>query len=162
MFIPFTVTMIPNYLTISALGLGDSLLGVILPQLGDALGIFLLRQSMRSIPGSLVEAVYLENAGHARIMGDIILPLTRPAVVSTGIIFFINSWNEYVWPVLILKSQSNYTLSLALQTYVSQEGGTEFTVAMAVSVMTMLPPLMLYVIFQKYIIDTFSMSGVKG
>jgi len=161
-FIPFTVTMIPNYLTISSLGLSDSLLGVILPQLSDAIGIFLLRQSMRSIPRSLVEAVYLENVSHIRIMKDIILPLARPAVISTGIIFFINSWNEYVWPVLILKSQDHYTLSLALQTYVSQESGTEFTVVMAVSVMAMLPPLILYFIFQKYIIDTFTLSGLKG
>lgn len=162
MFIPFTVTMIPNYLTISSLGLGDSLLGVILPQLSDAMGIFLLRQSMRTIPRSLVEAVYLESVSHVRIMKDIVLPLTRPSVISTGIIFFINSWNEYVWPVLILKSQDHYTLSLALQTYISQEGGTEFTVAMAVSVMAMLPPLILYIIFQKYIIDTFALSGIKG
>ena len=78
------------------------------------------------------------------------------------IIFFINSWNEYVWPVLILKSKENYTLSLALQMYISAEGGTEFTIAMAVSVLTMLIPLVLYIIFQRYIINTFAASGLKG
>ena len=75
---------------------------------------------------------------------------------------FINSWNEYVWPVLILKSKENYTLSLALQMYISAEGGTEFTIAMAVSVITMIIPLALYLIFQRYIINTFAASGVKG
>lgn len=162
MFIPFTVTMIPNYLTISKLNMADKLWGVILPQLADVLGIFLLRQSMRGIPKSLIEVARMENVKHLKIMTDIVIPLVRPAIISTGIIFFINSWNEYVWPVLILKSKENYTLSLALQMYISSEGGTEFTIAMAVSVMTMIIPLILYIVFQRYIINTFAMSGIKG
>ena len=162
MFIPFTSTMIPNYLMISQIGLRDSIWGVALPQLADVLGIFLLRQSMRGIPKSLIEAAKLENIGNIKIMRDIVLPLVRPSIISTGIIFFINSWNEYVWPVLILKSKENYTLSLALQMYISAEGGTDFTIAMAVSVMTMIIPLVLYIIFQRYIINTFAMSGIKG
>ena len=162
MFIPFTVTMIPNYLTVSKLGLVDSSWGVILTQLADVLGIFLLRQSMRGIPKSLIEAARMESVGNLKIMRDIIIPLTKPSIISTGIIFFINSWNEYVWPVLILKSTENYTLSLALQMFISSEGGTDFTIAMAVSVMTMIIPLFLYIVFQRYIINTFAMSGVKG
>ena len=101
MFIPFTVTMIPNYLMISKIGLRDSIWGVALPQLADVLGIFLLRPSMRGVPK-------------------------------------------------------------ALQMYISAEGGTEFTIAMAVSVLTMIIPLILYIIFQRYIINTFTMSGIKG
>ena len=160
-FIPFTVTMIPNYLIISDIGLTDSIWGVILPQLADAVGIFLVRQSMKTIPFSLIEVARLDNLGHARIMKDIVLPLVRPAITSTGIWFFISSWNEYVWPVLILKSTENFTLPLALQMYISSEGGTNFTVAMAVSVITMIIPLALYLIFQKYIIGTFTSSGIK-
>jgi len=162
MFIPFTVTMIPNYLMISKLGLSDSLIGVILPELADVLGIFLLRQSMRGIPKALIEAAKLDDVGNFKIMRGIVIPLVRPALVSTGIIFFINSWNEYVWPVLILKSKENYTLSLALQMYISSEGGTNFPIAMSVSVITMMIPLVLYLMFQKYIISTFAMSGIKG
>ncbi|MFM1653540.1 carbohydrate ABC transporter permease [Brevibacillus sp. B_LB10_24] len=160
-FIPFTVTMIPNYLAISKIGLTDSIWGVILPQLADAMGIFLIRQSMKTIPLSLIEVARLDDLGHARIMKDIVLPLVRPAVTSTGIWFFISSWNEYVWPVLILKTTENYTLPLALQMYISSEGGTNFTVAMAVSVMTMIIPLTLYLLFQRYIIGTFASSGIK-
>ncbi|MBM4761150.1 carbohydrate ABC transporter permease [Bacillus sp. B15-48] len=160
-FIPFTVTMIPNYLIVSDLGLVDSVWGVILPQLADAVGIFLIRQSMRSIPVSLIEVARLDDMGHGRIMKDIVLPLVRPAVTSVGIWFFISSWNEYVWPVLILKTTDNYTLPLALQMYISSEGGTNFTVAMAVSVVTMIIPLLLYLMFQKYIIGTFTSSGIK-
>ena len=160
LFIPFTVTMIPNYLLISKIGLRDRIWGVALPQLADVLGIFLLRQAMRGIPLALIEAARMENIRHMKIMRDIVIPLVRPSIISTGIIFFINSWNEYVWPVLILKSKENYTLSLALQMYISAEGGTEFTMAMAVSVLTMLIPLVLYIIFQRYIINTFAASGV--
>ena len=162
LFIPFTVTMIPNYLLISKIALRDRIWGVALPQLADVLGIFLLRQAMRGIPLALIEAARMENIRHMKIMRDIVIPLVRPSIISTGIIFFINSWNEYVWPVLILKSKENYTLSLALQMYISAEGGTEFTIAMAVSVLTMLIPLVLYIIFQRYIINTFAASGLKG
>ena len=161
-FIPFTVTMIPNYLTVSKLGLNDKLLGVILPQLSDATGIFLIRQSMKTIPKALIEVAELENVGHFKRMRDIVIPLVKPAIISTGIMFFINSWNEYVWPVLILKSKENFTLPLALQLFISSEGGTDFTIAMAVSVITMIIPLILYIIFQKYIINTFTSSGIKG
>lgn len=161
-FIPFTVTMIPNYLTVSKLGLNDKLLGVILPQLSDATGIFLIRQSMKTVPKALIEVTELENVGHFKRMRDIVIPLVKPAIISTGIMFFINSWNEYVWPVLILKSKENFTLPLALQLFISSEGGTDFTIAMAVSVITMIIPLILYIIFQKYIINTFTSSGIKG
>jgi len=160
-FVPFTVTMIPNYLFISRLGLIDSVWGAILPQLADAIGIFLITQSMRGIPYSLIEVARLDRLPHRRIMLDIVLPLVRPAVTSTGIWFFITTWNEYVWPVLILKSTEQYTLPLALQMYISAEGGTNFTVAMAVSVVTMAIPLALYIMFQRYIIGTFASSGIK-
>ncbi len=94
---------------ISKIGLSDKIWGVALPQLADVLGIFLLRQSMRGIPRALIEAARMENVKNLKIMRDIIIPLVRPSIISTGIIFFINSWNEYVWPVLILKSKENYT-----------------------------------------------------
>lgn len=87
--------------------------------------------------------------------------MVKPAILSIGIIFFINSWNEYVWPSLILKSTENYTLSLALQMFVSAEGGTDIPVAMAISVLTMLLPLGIYSVCQKYIINTFAQSGIK-
>lgn len=161
-FIPFTVTMIPNFITISKIGLRDNIMGVALPQLADATGIFLLRQHMRGIPRSLVEVAKLEKASHLSILRTIVVPIIKPAILSIGIIFFINSWNEYVWPSLILKSTENYTLSLALQMFVSAEGGTDIPVAMAISVLTMVLPLGIYSVCQKYIINTFAQSGIKG
>ncbi len=161
MFIPFSVTMIPNYLTISQMSLRDTLFGVMLPQFADALGIFLIRQSMRSVPKALIEYARLENVSHFNLLKDILFPMIRPHIISTGIIFFINSWNEFVWPVLILKSENNYTLSLALQMYISSEGGTDFTIAMSVSIITIILPIILFIIFKKQIISTFSTSGIK-
>lgn len=161
-FIPFTVTMIPNFIIISKVGLRDNIFGVALPQLADATGIFLLRQHMRGIPKSLVEVAKLEKAPHSSILRTIIVPMIKPAILSIGIIFFINSWNEFVWPSLILKSEENYTLSLALQMFVSAEGGTDIPIAMAISVLTMALPLAIYSVCQKYIINTFAQSGIKG
>ena len=162
LFIPFTVTMIPNYITVSRLDLFDNVLGIALPQLADATGIFLLRQTMRSIPKSLIEIAQLDGVSRMRTLWDIILPICRPSIVATGIIFFINSWNEYVWPTLILRTEENYTLSLAMQLFSSAEGGTDFTVVMAMAVVSMLIPVLLYLIFQRYIMSTFASSGIKG
>lgn len=160
-FVPFTVTMVPNYLMLSDLGINNNILGVIFPQVADAAGIMLLNQAMRNIPYSLIEVAQLDNIGDGRIIKDIILPLIRPQLTSSGIWFFVNSWNEFVWPSLILRSQENYTLPLALQMFISAEGGTDFGVAMAVSVITMSIPLLLYIVFQRYIIGTFTASGIK-
>lgn len=161
-FIPFTVTMIPNYITIFKLSLFDNIVGIALPQLADASGIFLLRQTMRSIPKSLLEIAEMDNIGRMRSLRDIILPICRPSIVATGIIFFINSWNEYVWPTLILRKKEHYTLSLAMQLFSSSEAGTEFTSIMAMAVISMLIPVVLYLIFQRYIMSTFASSGIKG
>ena len=160
-FIPFTVTMVPNYITLSDMGLVDSIYGVALPQLADATGIFLLRQYMKGIPMSLMEVAALEHASHWNRLRTIVIPIIKPAILSIGIIFFINSWNEYVWPAIMIKSEANYTLSLALQMFVSSEGGTDVPVTMAVATLTMLLPLGLYSVCQKFIIGTFAHSGIK-
>lgn len=161
LFIPFTVIMIPNYLIVSFLGLDDSILGVVLPQVFVASGIFILNQSMRGIPISLLETARLDDVSNLKIMVDIVLPLVRPQVIATGIWFFAGAWNEYIWARMILKSESNYTLPIALEKFISAEGGVVFTSAMAMSVITMIIPLLLYMVFQRYIIDTFTTSGIK-
>ncbi len=161
-FIPVTVLIMPNYLFMSHLGLLNTPYGVILTELADGMGIFLMRQAMRSIPKALFESAVLEGAGPMCILRTIVFPLVRPSVIAVGIMFFINSWNEYFWPLLILKDKSQYTLSLALQMFISAEGGSEWGIAMAVAVLTSLPPLILYIFCQKFILNTFMQAGVKG
>ena len=99
---------------------------------------------------------------HSVIMFKSVFPVIRPAVVSTVIIFFINSWNEYVWPRLILKSEEVYTLSLALQQFVGAEGGPDMSISMAMATATMIIHLILFAFCQKYIMSTYASSGLKG
>ena len=162
MFIPLSVIMIPNYLTLSRIGLNNTLIGVALPQLADAMGIYRIRQSMRSIPKPLIEAARLDNVGHLTILRRIVLPLVNPAVIAMIIFFFINSWNEYVWPMLILKRQENYTITLALQTFMDSESGSAWGSSMALATIATLVPMVLYIFAQRKIIGTFMQSGVKG
>lgn len=161
-FIPFTVLIMPNYLLMSKLGLLNTPWGVILPQLVDGMGIFLMRQTMRGIPKALLEAAVLESASPLQVLSKIVLPLIRPSVIAVGIFFFINAWNEYFWPLLVLRDKAMYTLPLALQMFISAEGGSEWGIAMAVAMLTCLPPLILYFVSQRFILNTFMQSGVKG
>ena len=161
-FIPITVLIMPNYLLVSRLGLLDTPWGVMLPGLVDGMGIFLMRQTMRGVPKALLEAAILDGARPHQVLCKVILPLIKPSVIAIAILFFINSWNEYFWPLLILQDKNHLTLPLALQMFISAEGGSEWGVAMAVATLTSLPPLLLYIFFQKFIINTFMQAGVKG
>lgn len=160
-FVPFTVIMIPNYLVISKLNLLNSALGVALPQLCDATGIMLFLKAMNKVPQSLLEAVQVDGIPSFKFLKDILVPILRPSIISIGAIFFINSWNEYVWPTLILKDKSSFTLPLALQNYISSEGGTNFPLAMALSTIMIIVPLLIYLVFQRYILNSISSSGLK-
>ena len=161
-FIPITVLIMPNYLLMAKLGLLDTPYGVMLPSLVDGMGVFLMRQTMRGIPKPLLEAAILDGATPWQILRKVVLPLIKPSVLAISILFFIISWNEYFWPLLILQDKSNLTLPLALQMFISAEGGSEWGVAMAVATLTSLPPLVLYGFCQKFIINTFMQAGVKG
>ena len=161
-FIPITVLVMPNYLMMSKLGLLNTPWGVALPCLEDGMGVFLMRQTMRCVPKALLEAAILDGAKPRQVLTKVILPLIKPALLANSILFFINSWNEYFWPLLILQDKDSYTLPLALQMFISAEGGSEWGIAMAVATLTSLPPLILYGFCQKFIINTFMSSGVKG
>ncbi len=161
MFIPFSVIMIPNYLTLSEMGLMNKLLGVALPQLADAMGIYRIRQAMRTIPKSLVEAARIDNVGHFTALRRIVFPLVKPSVVAMSIFFFINSWNEYFWPMLILKRKEMYTITLALQVFLDTESGSAWGSSMALATIATLVPMVLYIFAQRQIIGTFMQSGIK-
>ena len=161
MFVPFTVIILPNYLTINQMGLLSTLVGVALPQMADAMGIFRIRQAMRAVPKSLVEAARLDKVGHFTAMTRIVIPLVKPAISAMAITFFINSWNEYFWPLLILKSNDLSTITLALQQFTSGESGNAWGSSMALATIATFIPLVLYLVFQRHIIGTFMSSGIK-
>lgn len=161
LFVPFSVIMIPNYITLNKFGLINHLMGVALPQMADAMGIFRIRQAMRTIPKSLVEAAKLDRVKHFTVLTQIVLPLTKPAVVSMAIFFFINSWNEFFWPQLILKSEKLSTITLGMQYFQNSEAGTAWGTSMALASIATLVPMLLYVVAQRQIISTFMQSGIK-
>ena len=161
LFVPFSIIMIPNYLTLNKLGLMNTLIAVALPQLADAMGIFRIRQAMRGIPKSLVEAARLDNVTHFTAMTKIVCPLVKPSIISMAIYFFINSWNEFFWPQLLLKDAKLATITLSMQYFQNSEGGTSWGTSMALASIATLIPMVLYVIAQKQIISTFMASGLK-
>jgi len=162
MFIPLHVRMIPNFIMVSSLGWLNTFPGIIVPQLANALGIFFLRQAMRSIPRSIFEASILDGAGHFLSLRRVVVPILRPALIALAVMFFINAWNEYYWPLLVIRERNMFTLPLFLRLFVSEEGGTAWGVMMAASTLTALPPLAMYIITQRYIIDSYVKSGIKG
>lgn len=161
LFVPFSAIMIPNYLTLNRMGLINTLLGVALPQMADAMGIFRIRQAMRTIPKSLVEAGKLDKVGHFTAMMKIVLPLIKPAVISMAIFFFINSWNEFFWPQLIIKSEELSTITLSMQYFQNADAGTAWGTSMALATVATLIPMVLYIFAQRQIISTFMQSGIK-
>jgi len=161
MFVPFSVIMLPNYLIISKMGLLDTLIGVALPQLADATAIFRLRQAMKGVPRTLIEAARIDKVSHMICLRKIVLPLIKPATISTAIILFVNSWNEYFWPLLILRSKEMQTLTLAMKTFNSSEGNAGWGSSLALATIAVILPLILYLIAQRQIISTFMSSGIK-
>ncbi len=162
LFVPFTATMIPNYITISNMGLLNTSIGVVLPQLADATGIILMVQAMRQISKSLIEVAKLDKITELQTLFYLVLPMIKNTVVALGILFFINSWNEYFWPLLILSTEESYTLSLALQLFLSAEGGSNWGTIMAIAVIASITPIILYILCQRMIIASFVKSGIKG
>ena len=162
MALPKQVILIPLLREMSSLNLYNTIWAVIFPIVGWPFGVFLMKQFSEGIPGEMLEAARIDGASEAKTFVRIALPMIKPGIGALAIFTFINSWNEYVWPTLILRSKENYTLSLAMQLFSSSEAGTEFTTIMAMAVISMLIPVVLYLIFQRYIMSTFASSGIKG
>lgn len=160
MMIPMQVLLVPLFVEMKALGLIDSYLGVILPGMASAFGVFLLRQAMNAVPRELDEAARIDGAGHLRIFGGIVMPLVTPAVATFAVFSFMNSWNAFLWPLVILRSPELRTLPLALAALQGQYT-TDWDVVMAGSVVTILPMLAVYVFAQKYVIQSVAGAGLK-
>lgn len=162
MFVPFSVIMLPNYLTLAKLNLINTLVGVALPQFADASAIFRLRQAMRLVPKSLIEAARLDKVPHTTCLTKIVMPLIKSSIASQCIFMFVNSWNEYVWPMLILRNKEMQTVTLAMKTFTNSEGGAVgWGPSMALATLSITLPAILYLIAQRQIISSFMSSGIK-
>ncbi|MDQ0412271.1 carbohydrate ABC transporter permease [Mesobacillus stamsii] len=160
MMIPGQVTMIPVYLILNQMHLINTMAGIVLPGLVGAFGIFLFRQFMTTIPDELLEAARLDGAGELRVFWQIVLPMTKPILAVQGILTFIAGWNSFLWPLIIANDESLYTLSVGLQLLKGQYGGN-FALQMAGSTFMVVPIVIIFILFQKYIIDGYTISGMK-
>lgn len=161
MMIPSQITIIPRFLLFKELGLYNTLWAVILPGLFSVTSIFLLRQFFMGLPNELSESAFLDGAGHFRILTQIILPLTTPALASLVIMNFVSSWNDYMSPLIFLVNKKNYTISLGIQYYnTSETPATELT--MAIATCAVVPILVVFFSCQKYFIESIARAGIKG
>jgi multiple sugar transport system permease protein len=164
LLLPFHVVIIPQYIVFQQLGLVDTYIPLLIGKFlaADAFFVFLMVQFMRNLPGELDEAARIDGAGHVRIFTSIMLPLMKPALISTSIFSFIWSWNDFLGPLLYLNTPDKYPLPLALRLFVDQTQSSDYGAMIAMSVLALLPVLIFFLVFQRYIVEGVSTQGLKG
>ena len=163
MMVPFPVVMIPLYAVFRELGWIGTLMPLWVPAwFGSAFNIFLLRQFFLGIPSELSESARIDGASELRIWWTIILPLARPALAVVALFHFLYAWNDFLGPLLFLTEPDDFTLSLGLQQYQSQSGGSEWHLLMAATVLLVPPIIVLFFFAQKTFIQGIATTGSKG
>ena len=161
LMIPFEMTMIPNFITIRNLEWIDRYPALIVPFSASVFGIFLLRQFFQQIPADYYDAAVLDGAGHLQFLASIIVPLSRPALISVGLFTFLGSWNALLWPLIVTNSEEMRLIQVGLYAFVS-EAGTNAHLLMAGSVIAVAPIIVLYFFAQKQFIEGISATGLRG
>lgn len=161
MMIPTQVTLIPLFVIMNKMGLINTYPSVILPSMFRPFAVFMLVQQMRSIPNDYMEAARIDGAGIFRIYARVIMPLTKSAIATLTVTTFMESWNDYLWPLLMLSDKNKMTLTLALNSLNGQYG-TEYNLLMAGSLISMIPIIIIYACAQKYFKAGLMSGGVKG
>lgn len=160
LMIPPTIVLVPNYLIAASLGLTNSLWGVIWPAVATPTGVFMLRQYMLTLPDELIEAARMDNASEWRIYWRIVLPLSAPALAVLAIFSVMWRWNEFLWPMVVLSRSESFTLQLALNSF-QGELTTHWNYLLAMTVLTLLPVTVIFLLLQKYITQGIASAGVK-
>ena len=161
MMLPPAVLLVPQFLVVSRLGLVDSFWGVVLPGFAGAFGVFLLRQFFMNIPRSLEDAARLDGCGSLGVLRHVIVPLSKPALITLGLFTFLGAWNSFVWPLVVLSDQSYYPLTVGLSLF-REESGADWPRIFAASVMGSAPLILLFLLAQRYLVRGISLSGLKG
>lgn len=163
MMVPFQLTLIPLYVLIVKLGWTDSYIGLIAPGFVSTFGILVFRQFFRDIPQDMIDAARVDGCHDFRIWWQIVLPLSKPALVTVGILTFMGSWNELLWPLIVVREQSLMTMP-QLVTLFAIGGQAESQVGpqLAASTLLMIPVVVVYMIFQRHFIRSMATSGLKG
>jgi len=163
MFLPPVVTLVPLYYLVRTMGLDDSYLGVMLPWFANAFGIFLMRQFIMDVPDELIDAARIDGAGEWRVVWRFVVPLIRPAMVTLGVFMFVYTWNNFLWPLSILKSQALYPVVLTLNRLMSYTMSFQYqNVVLAGALVASLPTLIVFLLAQRVFVEGIANSGIKG
>ncbi|MFV9426441.1 carbohydrate ABC transporter permease [Microbacterium sp. S1037] len=161
LMVPGVVTFVPLFVMVSSLGLVDSYAALILPFVTTPLGVFLMRQFMLGIPDPLLEAARIDGAGELRIFARIVMPLCGPPLATLGILTFLASWNNFLWPLVAAQTEAKYTLPVALSLYSTGQSATNYGLLLAGSVLVIAPIILLFVFLQRYFIQGIASTGLK-
>jgi ABC-type glycerol-3-phosphate transport system permease component len=162
MMIPGAVTMVPSYLMMRDLKWIDTVLPLVVPGAANAFGIFFMRQYISTISSELLDAARIDGAGEFGVFRHIVLPIIRPGLISLGLIFFMGAWNNYLGPLIYLKSPEHFTLPLFMMTLTGPPGYSAWREFMAVGVISVVPLLILFIVFQRRFIDGITAGAVKA
>jgi multiple sugar transport system permease protein len=160
LMIPFEVIVIPLYLLFNRLGLVDTYLGIMGPSLLSAFGVFIMRQFIVSIPNDYIDAARIDGHSELQIFFRIILPMSGPALATLGTIKFIWSWNEFLWPLVMVTSEEMRTVTLGLSTYTGL-WHTDYNVVTAAAFLSVIPMLVIYLFLQNFVVEGMAMTGLK-
>jgi multiple sugar transport system permease protein len=161
LMVPGMVTFVPQFVLVSNLGLVNSYAGLVLPFLAGPFGVFLMRQFLLSIPDDLIEAARVDGAGEWRIFFRVILPLCRPALATLGILTFLASWNNFLWPLVVATTEDKYTLPVALALYSVGQNRTDFGLLLAGAVVVVVPVLVVFLFLQRHFLRGIATTGLK-
>ncbi|GAA0485712.1 carbohydrate ABC transporter permease [Microbacterium aurantiacum] len=164
LLLPFHVVIIPQYLLFNSLGMIDTFWPLVLPKFlaTEAFFVFLLVQFMRQMPRDMDEAARIDGAGHIRIFWAIIVPLIRPALITCAIFAFIWSWNDFLGPLIYLTSPDNYPLPIALRLWNDQTSTSDYGATVTASFIALVPVLLFFIVFQRFLVDGVATQGLKG
>jgi multiple sugar transport system permease protein len=161
LMVPGVVTFVPLFVMTTKMGLSNTLTAMILPFLAGPFGVFLMRQYILTLPDELIQAARIDGAGELRIFASVILPLCGPALATLGILTFLGSWNNFLWPLVVAQTEDKYTLPVALALYSTGQNATQYGLLLAGSVVVVIPVLILFLILQRQIMQGIAMTGIK-
>lgn len=161
MMIPFQVLIIPLYIQFNSYQLINTFAAAILPRLALPIGIFIMKQFFEGFPLALEEAAFLDGANRFTVFFNIIIPLGKTAIVTVTIISFINTWNDFLWPLIVLNDTAKYPITVGIANFQGTHG-TEYSLIMAGAMIASLPQFIMYALFRKKIVAGLAMTGIKG
>ena len=162
LMVPAGITLIPNFILMSSLGLVNTYPGLILPFLAGPFGVFLMRQFMLGVPNELLEAARIDGANEFRIFWTVVMPLATPVLATLGILTFLGNWNSFIYPLVMAQEPGMYTLPVALATFATGQYQADHGMLMAGSVVLVAPVLIIFILFQRWITEGIATTGLKG